>query len=100
MKRIRWWLWAGTALLVLAAACRGPRIGQIYGAEWDRIAADGVTYYRTSVPFYKGSRKGTFLGRVTDGGETVFRVYTVPGLNDTYRYCLWGWEGAIYCSKP
>ena len=89
------------ALLLLFSACGGS-IGSIRGAERQTITVDGTEYRRmddTAGLSYKD--RGRYLGKVTDGGDTMFRIFTVKG--DSERqvlYCRWDWEGDFYERCP
>lgn len=83
--------------LLILGGCGGKVIGEIHGAEWETIVVDGVTYARVSGSGVTAADQGDYLGKVTDGGKTTFRVYAVKGDEEgIYRYCAWDWEGWIY----
>ena len=96
MKRIA----ATVFLLVIASflsGCHSDPIGTIKGAEWDHIIIDNIVYTKTSDSGLSISDKGKYLGKVTDGGHTVFKVYSVKDDESrNYIYCMWDWEGLIY----
>ncbi len=92
-------LLAGFMLLTLVG-CGNKEIGKIQGAEWDTIIIDDVEYSKTTSSDFSISDKDDYLGTVTDGGNTVFKVYSVKGDTEgRYIYCLWDWEGSIYEKK-
>lgn len=88
-------------ILLLAALhlWRSTRvIGHIEGAEWQRVTLGGTAYHSTFDSGVTISRRGRFLGILTDReGGVRFRAYTVKDdPQGRYLYCLWGWEGRIY----
>ena len=73
-------------------------IGTIEGAEWQRVTLGETTYHSTFDSGVTISRRGRFLGLLTDReGGVCFRAYAVKGDPQArYLYCLWDWEGRIY----
>ena len=92
--------WVQQGLLILSSP--GEHLGEISGPEWQTITVEGTEYRRMDDTSGLSEKdRGTCLGNVTDGENTMFRVYTVKG--DPERqilYCLWDWEGFFYERCP
>ncbi|MBQ7087766.1 MAG: hypothetical protein IJM96_09865 [Clostridia bacterium] len=74
-----------------------PVIGNISGAENEKITIGNDVYEKTSDSPVSRSDKGKYLGTVTNS-IIKMRVYEMP--EDDYIYAMWEWEGAIYkCVK-
>jgi hypothetical protein len=85
------------SLLLILVGCGNGVIGEIRGSEWETIMIDDVEYVKATNTSISASDRGDFIGEVTDGENTRFKVYSVK--NDTdgkYIYCLWEWEGSVY----
>lgn len=101
MKRKTALLPALALFLLLLSACGGS-IGSIHGPERDTVIIEGTEYRRMDdTSGLSAKDKGHCLGKVTDGGDTTFRVYAVKGDPERqYLYCLWDWEGFFYERCP
>ena len=88
------------AIFITAAAIFAYRenrvIGEIHGAEFDRLTmGDSVYSLRNGLDFTSAD-KGSYLGKAAYGTSTL-RLYTVNGDEERkYIYALWDWEGFFY----
>ena len=97
MKKKRRFLLCIAAVLLCAFLLREILvIGDVQGAEWEKIVIDGVTYVENLRLGFTAGDRDRFLGFATNGDVTFF-VFSVKG--DTERQYLsrtWGYDGAFY----
>lgn len=88
------------AMLIVISAVflsRDSRIiGEITGAEWNRLTI-GETEYNVNYGLdYTIADKGRYLGKAKYNTLTV-RLYSVKGDEEgRYIYAVWDWEGFFY----
>lgn len=88
------------AIFITAAALFAYReqrvIGEIHGAEFDRLTIGDSVYSLRNGLDYTSADKGSYLGKAAYGTSTL-RLYTVNGdAEGKYIYALWDWEGFFY----
>ena len=88
------------AIFITAAARFAYRelrvIGEIHGAEFDRLTIGDSVYSLRNGLEYTSADKGSYLGKAAYGTSTL-RLYSVNGDEaGNYIYALWDWEGFFY----
>jgi hypothetical protein len=76
-------------------------IGEITGAEFNRLTIGDTEYTLTSRPSFAGAaNQDHYLGKANYYDQRNFRFYSVKGDQEgTYIKALWDWESFWYVRK-
>ena len=71
-------------------------IGEVTGAEWNRLTIGQTEYLLINDLDYTTADKGRYLGKAKYNESTV-RLYSVNGDEEgKYIYAVWDWEGFFF----